>query len=152
MAQNPYTQAFEMQRAMIESGRTAVESGASMTRAMTAAAVDSTATTRSVQRSGVALGRRTAHAVLDAFEQAGTPVGEARQTVDEAYDAVEEAHAEAWDAVDEALDEYERSVEELTDAQREAFVDALEAAEAAGDDAEEAVDEAFEQIEIDEDA
>jgi hypothetical protein len=151
MADNPYTQTFEMQRAMIESGRTAVEAGASMTRTTTSALLDSTETTKSAQKSGVEFSRRAAHAMLDAFEQAGAGggVAEARRTLDEQYDAFDEFHDDAWAAFEDATGEYEQTVEELTEAQREAFLDAVDAALAASDDAEEAVEETMEQVEVD---
>ena len=145
MADNPYTQTFEMQRAMIESGRTAVEASTSMTRSATSAFVDSTSTTKSAQKSGVEFSRRAGHAMLDAFEQAGAGQGvdDARAALDEQYDALDELHDDAWTAVEDALGEYEESMAEFTDTQRETFLDGLDAAVSASDDAEEAVEEAF---------
>lgn len=150
-ARNPYAAMFRMQRNAIESTRAAAESGLRVGRTTTEALVDSMDAGRSVQKSGVELSRRAAHAYLDAVAETsdGRGVEDARAMVDDQFEAFDAFHDEAWTAFERSLEEFEQSTDELTDAQAEMLADAFDAMLDAQADVEAAADEAVE-VEVDE--
>jgi hypothetical protein len=142
---------FDMQRAAIENTQSMAESGLTFGLTATGAVVDAMGTGKSVQKSGVQLSQRAAHAYLDAMADAGAGEGveDVRQFVDEQFAAFDSFHDEAWEAFENGLEEFEHSADELGEAQREMLADAFEALLAAQADVEAAAEDATEAVDID---
>jgi hypothetical protein len=148
-ARNPMNAMFEMQRSMIKSGQTAVESSMKLQRAASSAFVESLDTTKSVQKSGVALSKQAWNAYFDALEGAlpAETLDEARSVVDEQYQVLDEAHDEAWESYEAALRESLDSYDELTDAQVEMMHETFDALLEASEEAESMAQQTAESVE-----
>lgn len=146
---NPMSAMFEMQRSMIKSSQTAVESSVRFQRAASDAFLGSLDTTKSVQKSGVALTKQAWLSSLDALEGALPPetLEEARSVVDEQYESLDQAHDEAWESYESGLQESLDSFDELTDTQIELLHETFDALLEATEDAESVAQEAAESVE-----
>lgn len=165
---------FRMQRTMLEQSQKVAESNLRFQRSAVHTMIGSLDATKSVQKSGLTLSKRTAEMYLDALaetESNARAVEELRTAVDEQYTAVDEIHDDAWEAFSENVEEAVSAYDDLNEAQieivRETFETLLEAraeaqtatedavssaervaestAEAAAEVAEEATEQATEQ-------
>ncbi|WP_181687049.1 hypothetical protein [Halorhabdus salina] len=114
----PITTAFELQRASIEQGQSALEQGVQFQQHMSQAMLGSFESQESVQRRSVELSQTAIHTYLDTLESSvpgvEPAVEELRSTVDEQFEFLLENHAETFDAVEEELSEGVEAYDELS--------------------------------------
>lgn len=125
---------FRMQRTMLEQSQKIAESNLRFQRSAVHTMVGSLDATKSVQKSGLTLSKRTAEMYIDTLaetESNARAVEELRTAVDEQYAAVDEIHDDAWEAFSENVEEAVSAYDDLNEAQidivRETFETFLEA-------------------------
>ncbi|GAA0674616.1 hypothetical protein ACFQDG_07040 [Natronoarchaeum mannanilyticum] len=149
---NPIQTAFDLQRTALEQTQNVTHEAVEAQKAAVNAMVDGAETAESLADQNARLTKEALHAYFDAVEQA-TPADaevdfdQARELVDEQFEAYDEAQAESWSAVHEALaesaDGFEQFADEYVDAVDESFdtfLDAHEEVESSAVDAAEEID------------
>ena len=149
---NPIQTAFDFQRTALEQTRNATHEAVEAQKTAMNAMVDGVETAESMSEQNARLTKEALHAYFDAVEQmtpadAEMDLDQARELVDEQFEAYDEAQAESWSAVHEALaesaDGFEQFADEYVDAVDESFdtfLDAHEEVEESAVDAAEEID------------
>lgn len=131
----PISTAFELQRDAIRQGQEAFEQSLEFQQRMNRAMLEGMDTQEEAQRSGVEFSQQAIHAYLDTLEAsvpgAAGGVNEIRQTVDEQFETLLDAHSEAFEATEQEVergidsyDEFSESYLEALDEQLDALLDA----------------------------
>ncbi len=117
--QNPIQTAFDFQRTVLESSQRMTRSTVDAQQTAMSAFVDSMATVEELGEQNASMTQDAIHSYFDAVEEM-IPEGsemdftEARELVDEQFDAYGEISDEAWASIHETLDEANATFEEAS--------------------------------------
>ncbi|WP_265107775.1 hypothetical protein [Halosolutus halophilus] len=156
MTQNPMTQIFDAQRTAVEQSQNLTHDALEAQKTSISAVADVVQTSGAMFESNAELTKGAIHAYFDAMEaslpEEAADFDEARELVDEGFDAATEAQSQSLEAVVEAIEESEAAYDEfagnyseVVDSSFDAFLEAHEQVEqnvtAVAENVEEAADE-----------